>query len=597
MTNFIIFVLMSLVSLSVFADTHPMITNVPNRTTTSLDGTWRIIPDLYGTGGSAKGGGFGYWKDKAYDNRNYLQEYDFNQSAVMNVPGDWNTQDDKFYYFEGVMWYRRHFPVSKTEGNRYFLHFEGANYETSVFVNGKPLGTHTGGFTPFTFEVTNVIADGDNSVVARVDAERRPDGVPTKVSDWWNYGGITRSVHLIETPSTFIRDHYLQLDKDSKNVLNGSVILDGDRLEQKITIEIPELKVRKTVVSDHNGVAEFKINARPELWSPDNPRLYDVRITAETDSLDDEIGFRTIRTEGSKIYLNDKELFCRGINIHEEAPFAGGRAFSQEQAEVLLGWAKDLGCNFVRLAHYPHNEAMVREAERKGLLVWSEVPVYWGIDWDNDKTYKNAENQLSEMIMRDKNRCNVIIWSIANETAVRDNRMRFLTRLAEKARELDNTRLIAAAMQNKEVSPGRMVVNDPLSEVIDVMSFNEYVGWYDGTKDKCDSMTWEFKTDKPVIISEYGGCAQAGLHGSDDEFYTEEYQADLYRHQIRMLERMPGLAGSVPWILVDFRSPRRQLGVVQNDYNRKGLISEYGQKKQAFYVLRDWYDDLKRKYK
>lgn len=582
-----------LVFLTLQAEMVPQITNIPNRETISLNGTWRAITDLYGTGGGKNGGGFGYASDTPYNDRTRLQEYDYENAPVLRVPGDWNTQREKLYYFEGVMWYRRHFNYNKKNDKRLFLHFEGANYETSVFLNGKPLGTHTGGFTPFTFEITDQVNAGDNSLVVRVDAARRDDGIPTKVCDWWNYGGITRNVSLLETPMNFIHDHYVQLKKNDKSTIEAWVKLDGtDKTEKEVTLTIPELKTTRKAMTDSSGIAKFEFRAKPELWSPESPRLYDIKIATDTDTITDEIGFRTLRTKGAKILLNDKDIFCRGINIHEEAPFTGGRAFCKEQDEILLDWAKELGCNFVRLAHYPHNEAMVRAAEKKGLMVWSEIPLYWGIDWDSERTYANAENQLSEMIDRDKNRCNVIIWSIANETAVRDNRMKFLTRLAEKAHSLDNTRLVAAAMQNREVAPGKMVVDDPLSEVIDVMSFNEYVGWYDGTKEKCDTMEWKFRVEKPVIISEYGGCAQSGLHGSSDEFFTEEYQADLYRHQIDMLKRMPGLAGSVPWILMDFRSPRRQLGVVQDDFNRKGLISDQGEKKLAFKVLQQWYEEL-----
>lgn len=582
-----------LVFLTLQAEMVPQITNIPNRETISLNGTWRAITDLYGTGGGKNGGGFGYASDTPYNDRTRLQEYDYENAPVLRVPGDWNTQREKLYYFEGVMWYRRHFNYNKKNDKRLFLHFEGANYETSVFLNGKPLGTHTGGFTPFTFEITDQVNAGDNSLVVRVDAARRDDGIPTKVCDWWNYGGITRNVSLLETPMNFIHDHYVQLKKNDKSTIEAWVKLDGtDKTEKEVTLTIPELKTTRKAMTDSSGIAKFEFRTKPELWSPESPRLYDIKIATDTDTITDEVGFRTLRTEGAKILLNDKEIFCRGINIHEEAPFTGGRAFCKEQDEILLDWAKELGCNFVRLAHYPHNEAMVRAAEKKGLMVWSEIPLYWGIDWDSERTYANAENQLSEMIDRDKNRCNVIIWSIANETAVRDNRMKFLTRLAEKAHSLDNTRLVAAAMQNREVAPGKMVVDDPLSEVIDVMSFNEYVGWYDGTKEKCDTMEWKFRVEKPVIISEYGGCAQSGLHGSSDEFFTEEYQADLYRHQIDMLKRMPGLAGSVPWILMDFRSPRRQLGVVQDDFNRKGLISDQGEKKLAFKVLQQWYEEL-----
>lgn len=202
-----------LVFLTLQAEMVPQITNIPNRETISLNGTWRAITDLYGTGGGKNGGGFGYASDTPYNDRTRLQEYDYENAPVLRVPGDWNTQREKLYYFEGVMWYRRHFNYNKKNDKRLFLHFEGANYETSVFLNGKPLGTHTGGFTPFTFEITDQVNAGDNSLVVRVDAARRDDGIPTKVCDWWNYGGITRNVSLLETPMNFIHDHYVQLKK------------------------------------------------------------------------------------------------------------------------------------------------------------------------------------------------------------------------------------------------------------------------------------------------------------------------------------------------------------------------------------------------
>lgn len=121
-----------------------------------------------------------------------------------------------------------------------------------------------------------------------------------------------------------------------------------------------------------------------------------------------------------------------------------------------------------------------------GFLVWSEIPVYWTIHWENKDTYQNAEQQLCDMIARDKNRCNVIIWSIANETPLSEPRLAFLTKLANKVRSLDNVRLVGAAMEKEEVRPGVMTVNDPLGELLDIISFNEYVGWYDGDSEKCD---------------------------------------------------------------------------------------------------------------
>ena len=279
----------------------------------------------------------------------------------------------------------------------------------------------------------------------------------------------------------------------------------------------------------------------------------------------------------------------RGISIHEEKPFGGGRANSTADAHTLLSWAKELGCNFVRLAHYPHNEYAVREAERMGLLVWSEIPVYWTIAWTNPQTYQNAERQLTDMIRRDQNRANVIIWSIANETPHSPERDAFLSRLATKTRSLDNTRLISMAMEVTSASNYKNRLQDNMNEYVDVISFNEYIGWYRDVND-APKMEWEIPYDKPVIISEFGGGAKYGLHGAKNQRWTEEFQENLYRENIAMLEKIDGLAGTTPWILKDFRSPRRVLNGIQDYYNRKGLFSDNGEKKKAFYVLKDWYE-------
>jgi beta-glucuronidase len=224
-----------------------------------------------------------------------------------------------------------------------------------------------------------------------------------------------------------------------------------------------------------------------------------------------------------------------------------------------------------------------------GIMVWSEIPVYWTIAFDNPETYANAERQLVDNIARDHNRANVIIWSVANETPLGDSRLEFLSKLIAKARELDPTRLVSAAMEKIEYEGRMMTVSDPLLDIADLISFNEYVGWYDGTPEKCDEVTWTFAVKKPVIVTEFGGGAVYGRHGEKDLRFTEENQEYLYRKNIDMLERMPGLAGASPWILKDFRSPKRMLDGIQDDYNRKGLLSEKGERKKAFYVMQSWY--------
>ena len=595
-----LFLFLLISATSLMAQTTPQIINVEGRKTISLDGIWKTIVDPFENGYydyrrmPMKNG---YGADKDITDKTVLQEYNFATDKTLFVPGDWNTQRPELYYYEGTVWYRNRFQYQLKDSKRVFLHFAAVNYEAIVFVNGNEIGKHIGGFTPFNFEVTGLLKNGENSLVVKVDNKRAFDAVPTVNSDWWNYGGITRQVSLIEMPATFVRDYYLQLKKGDKNTISGWVQLDGNQSGRNVKVEIPELKISKSVTPDAKGFASFELSAKPTYWSPENPKLYDVTVSTDNESIADKVGFRTIETQGTKILLNGKSIFCRGVCIHEEAAYSNRRASTPEEDLILLQWAKDMGCNYVRLAHYPHNEQMIRQAEKLGLMVWSEIPCYWTIQWGNPATYKNAENQLSDMITRDKNRANIIIWSIANETPHGADRLSFLTRLAAKARELDPVRLVGAAMEKEEVKPGLMTVNDELGKVLDIISFNEYVGWYDGLPEKCDRVNWTFLEQKPVFISEFGGEGTYGYYGGKTDRFTEDYQEDMYIRSVNMLKRIPGLAGVTPWILKDFRSPRRQLPNLQDDFNRKGLVSDQGQKKKAYFILKNWYKELKNQYK
>jgi len=577
--------------------TYPLITNIENRAKTSLDGEWKYIVDPMETGYldyRKKELKSGYFKDRPQKNPELI-EYDFDASPSIRVPGDWNTQKENLWYYEGTVWYRKTFDYSLLQGNRLFLHFGAVNYSCIVFLNGNEIGRHEGGFTPFNFEITEKIKSGKNSLVLKVNNSRKIENIPTDIFDWWNYGGITRSVNLIETPRSFIRDYFIQLPKDNKESIAGWIQADGLKEGEKISVIIPELKQKIKIVADNNGHASFEIKAKPELWSPENPKLYSVSVATENYSISDAIGFRTIETKGNKIVLNGKVVFCRGACIHEEAPIRGGRAYTKEDACILLGWAKEMGCNFARLAHYTHNENMIREAERMGIMLWSEIPVYWTIQWDNPNVLQNAKNQMNEMITRDKNRCNIIIWSVANETPQGDSRLKFLNELISYTRSLDNTRLVSAALEKEKLNDNLLTVHDDLSKHLDVLSFNQYIGWYGGTPEKCDVTNWQLSQDKPIFITEYGGGAVAGKHGDKSERWTEEFQEDLYIKTIKMFERMDGLTGTTPWILMDFSSFRRLYSGIQDEYNRKGLISNYGEKKKAFYVMQNWYQKLKDK--
>jgi len=583
--------LIALAAAAAAAAAEPL-ANAPGRRQVDLNGSWRAIVDPYGHGGvdyRAQPRRDGYFRDAHPTSPGDLVEYDFDTSRVLAVPGDWNSQAPDLLYYEGPLWYRRQLDLAPQPGRRYLLHFGAANHSASAFVNGKLAGSHEGGFTPFAFDVTGLLRSGTNTVVVMVDNTRRREAVPTVMTDWWNYGGLTRPVRLLDLPETFVREYQVQLAPGSRDEIAGWVRLDGPQAEQQIHVRIPEAGVDETVRTGADGRAELRFRAKLELWSPEHPKLYRVEVASETDAVSEEIGFRSIEVRGTEILLNGEPLFLRGVSAHEEAPFGGGRAWSPEHARTLLGWVKELGGNFVRLAHYPHNEAMVREADRMGVLVWSEIPVYWTIDWDDPRPLVSARQQLAEMIGRDRNRAAVVLWSMANETPISDARNAFLGTLIDDARRLDPSRLLTAALQHRYEGETTLVVDDPIAEKLDVMGNNEYIGWYDGPPEKADAIRFESPWEKPMIMSEFGGGALAGHHGDPGQRWTEEYQEAVYRHQIPMLDRIPFLRGTTPWILMDFRSPRRPLPVIQDGWNRKGLISERGLRKKAFYVLRDYY--------
>lgn len=589
-----------LLSFNVVAQEIPLLSNIYNRDYKNLNGKWNYVVDplengYYGYRLEVLKSGF--FKNRKAQHPGELVEYNLDTSPIMDIPSDWNTRDERLFFYEGTVWFKKDFELNKKSDKKYILYFGAVSYDAKVYVNGEKVGEHVGSFTPFNFDVTNFVKEGNNFVVVKVDNKRHIDNVPTLNKDWWNYGGITREVMLAEVNDTYIQDYFVQLEKGSTDKLRVWVKLANANADHEVTLTIPELKVKTTLRTNAEGLAETTLKSKPQLWSPEDPKLYDVTIASSYDKVSDQIGFRSIETEGKKILLNGKHIFLRGVSIHEEAPYSQGRAWSKEHARTLLTWAKEMGCNYVRLAHYPHNENMVREAEKMGLLVWSEIPVYWTISFENEGTYQNAQRQLHDMIYRDKNRANIIIWSIANETPHGNARDKFLSRLATYARQQDNTRLISMAMEVTEAPNNVNKLNDNMNEYVDVISFNQYVGWYRATNEDARKMKWEVPYNKPVIISEFGGDALKGHHGDKSERWTEEYQEELYIRNLEMLEQIEGLSGLSPWILVDFLSPRRQLPVIQDFYNRKGLVSSWGEKKKAYKVMQDFYEKKKIEFK
>lgn len=550
----------------------------------SLNGHWHYAVDQYDTFLRQK-----WFNEVHYDGGgNTLPvDYSFDEWELMDLPCCWNTTDRMYMLYEGSMVFTRKFIYAKQgDDERMFLKIGAANYICRVFINKKYVGMHRGGSTPCYFDITDYL-EHDNRIILQVDNTRRSNQVPMENTDWFNYGGIYRDIELIRVPQIHIKDFRIALEPDSTfSKIRASVKMSGNYSGTAV-ISISELGISQEFAVN-NGAGEILIDAKPELWSTENPKLYDVTLECANDKVSDRVGFREIRVNGMDIVLNGKPLFLRGISSHEESR-ANGKSLTDEERLENIRIAKELGCNFMRIAHYPHSERMSQLADEIGLLLWEEIPVYWGIAFSSEDTYSDAENQLRELITRDYNRASVIIWSVGNENQDTDERLRFMSRLAECAHSLDKTRMVSAACL---VNYQKNAIEDRLEQYLDIIGLNEYCGWYTAEWRMLPELFENSNPKKPVIITEFGADAYPGLRGTITDKGTEDCQAYVYEKQIENIRRIPYIKGMTPWILYDFRCPRRT-SVNQRYYNTKGLLSaDKKYRKPAFYILRDFYNSL-----
>ena len=511
-------------------------------------------------------------------------DYDPFEGDTVPVPSCWQMLNERWYFFEGSAWYTRSFSHDLLPGKRLFLRVGAAQYDCKVFLNGQFLGNHNGGSTPFCVELTEAIGSGENWLMLCVNNRRTRDRLPMRNTDWFNYGGVYREVELFETPQTVIRDLFLYLDDDGIHV---EAAVDGPATQAKLAIRRLDLATTLTLT---NGRAQTILQAQPDLWSPENPVLYDVTLSAGGDSVGDRVGFRRIERRGTRILLNGQPVFLRGISVHEDDELQG-KLTSEADIRRRFAHARELGCNFLRLAHYPHHEMAARIADEMGLMLWEEIPVYWAVDFTNSATRHDAENQLCELIRRDRNRASVIIWSVGNENPDTDARLDFMKGLAERARAEDPSRLTSAACL---INHHDLVIEDRLSAHIDVIGINEYYGWYEENFSDLATVGANSHPDRPVVISETGADADH-IAGPDTGLFSLAYQAEYYRRQIEILRKLDYVKGMTPWILYDFRVERRQ-GIYQRGFNRKGLIAaDKVTKKPAFSILAAYYAERAKK--
>ena len=557
--------------------------NIEGRETELLNGRWHYSEDRYGMSLRHHW----YTPRPPVEGRPVPVDFDYEHWPTMTLPATWNTHAEKLFWYEGFMVFTRAFRFTPRGDERVFLAFEGVQYRCYLFVNGAYVGVHFGGSTPFSVDVTDHLGS-ENRLFLVVDNTRRDTHVPMSNTDWFNYGGIYRDIHVVRVPRDFIRDYHVYLIPDGSY---GRIAVEVELTHTGSTpraaavhVSIPELSVDVAVpITDGRGTAE--IGARPELWSPDRPKLYRVHMRYGADSIAFRTGFREIRTRGRDVFLNGAPLFFRGVAVHEDS-IDGGKHLTDEEIRHTLETALDLGCNYMRLAHYPHDRRVARLADEMGILLWAEIPVYWAIAFDNPETYGDARNQMCELVRRDRNHPSVAIWSVGNENPDTDARLSFMKGLVREVRALDSTRPISAACL---YNGAEHRIDDRLANELDIIGLNEYYGWYHPVVERLREMFDHDTPEKPIFITEFGGGAVAGHHGTTADLFTEEHQRDIYERQIAVFRSVPEIKGISPWILFDFRAPRRT-NRFQRGYNRKGLVAaDRRTRKLAFYTMQAFY--------
>ena len=622
---------------------------IDNREYLSLNGQWKYIVDPMNNGLPEMSFFGGFPENKTQKDGYELIEYNFDQADVINVPGAWNEQKDELFFYQGSIWLFKKFNFNIDPNKLNHLYIGASNFSTKIFLNGERVGQFNSGYTAFNFDISDYLIDGENVLLVQINANLSENSVPTKKTDWWPYGGLVGDVLIVNTPKIFIENAYVQISDLQKKRLNFRAKLNLNK-NMNIKLIIDELNLQRSFTTNKNGEIDESIKFKNiDLWSPDNPKLYNVTVKIEGDEIVDQIGFREIKTKGKQIFLNGTPIKFKGISMHAEPIGEKGIAFSRAHFESLVTTSKELNINFIRAAHYPYTRHMAKVCDELGIMLWEEIPVYWNINWTNRQTKEDALNMLSNLVTRDWNRASVVVWSLGNETPFSKDRMTFMNDLKDRLGELDVSRLKSAAilsgdaqtfsklisiiakvgLEKKDLTakerytfeeivnsvpvpvekllPFEININDPLANELDLIAYNEYFGWYYtsffsaqiGIRESLlreimfelmPSFIIRSEFNKPIHISEFGAGAKHSFKKTN-QVWSEEYQAKVYLKQLEMLKSNPQVQGISPWILKDFRSMMRPLNNVQDFYNRKGLIDENGNKKQAFSVLSNFYDN------
>ena len=553
------------------------------RQVTPLDGAWKFSTDPQDIG--EKSG----WKSGLPSSKTTI------------IPSVWNNELGLTEY-EGAVWYEKDFHFT---GGTARIVFEAVMTECKVWLDGKYIGYHYGGFCQFDFIIPD-LSPGIHKLVLKVDNRFDEISIPQTVVDWYHYGGITRSVFvekLCGISITYGRcDYSLSDDLKSADIsffaelycaneqkdASFKISFGGEAVFTK-TISLSKGE-KKTIVT--NKIKMNNIN----LWNTDSPFLYDLIFETDTDDLIDRVGFRKIEVKDQNVLLNGRKIELRGINRHEDHPDFG-MAFPPFLMKRDLDIIENLGCNTVRGSHYPNARIFLDMLDERGILFWSEIPI-WGGGFSEEaladkRVIERGLDMHAEMLKHYYNHPSIIIWGMHNEIKSSSQAAFDMTKLYYNyIKDNGGNRLVTYATDKPMV--------DICMELCDIISVNQYFGWYYGSREswkdfliKFDSKRKELGlSNKPVIMSEFGGAAAYGHHTFDDVKWTEEYQAKLLSHCLEEFHNCPYVVGFYIWQFSDMRSAKDLAKA--KALNNKGILNEYRKPKQAFFTVKDCYFKFKK---
>ncbi len=587
-----------------------------NRPSLSLNGAWKFNPD------PMQRCRLQQWWQSVPQGNNFFPCWDVEGLWDIQVPGTWKTQFTELKWYDGHATYLRDFRVEKVpDDGEAFLVFDGVVYSAQVYLNGRFVGAHDWGYSPFHFRVTDLLQE-NNRLFVLVENLLQNDRVPGFRFDWNNDGGIIGGVKLVFVPRVYIENFRTQTTLvDGRAQIDVEILLAGRDAgaREEVEFAIAELGIGGKVTAAVGSKTSLRLSvplAKIELWSPGNPRLYRTTVATRHETIADDIGYREIKTRGAEIVLNGKPIRLYGLCVHAEFKDTG-RAATPEGIRMLVAKARELGVNFLRCAHYPYAELFGRAMDRAGIMWWEEVPVYWVPQIDAVPAMKRqALGMLRETIVRDWNRASLIVWSTSNECAhgMRDGRptpgrdeYRYWFEAAELIRSLDPSRLISGAechahstandafkggdefAAQTENRPWRPAHPDRFYERYDILAANLYVyepGEWSIVFHKLVAMLRRYH--KPIVISEFGSMSLRGASSDPPKVGTEEHHCRMLRAAYRSFRELPEIKGWCPWCLADIRVPLHWRWYNQGKgVFRYGLLDENWEKKKAFAVVRE----------